>query len=346
MSLAIRSFLATTAATDSSVIKLVAPANDAQYAAWFEARSQNLQAYNQLSRLLAPSLALCVLLCLARAAFVRWAQATGNGRPRVGEGKGGTEADGTPPDLRWAEGCWTMAGGSVLLLWSWVCVATSNGGCPSLPSLDTSPCLAGWPLLPLEPLVAAYYAAELAWYMHLLLKHHLGLGLHDSHLMTVHHVASIYLLVMSYCLTLHRPGVLLLALLNCSTPLLHLSKTAHHVGSRGLALVSFAAFAVVFFISRVVMFPVLFLPLGMVHSRRLIPHVLSHYPATFALVNGLLAALLGMQWVWFGAILRILRTAAGGDAAKLAASAKGLEQEAGRETRDGGAELSGALRLA
>ncbi len=39
---------------------------------------------------------------------------------------------------------------------------------------DTSRCLAGWPLLPMAPAVRLYYAFELAWYLQLLVKHHLG----------------------------------------------------------------------------------------------------------------------------------------------------------------------------
>ncbi|GFR46880.1 hypothetical protein Agub_g8521, partial [Astrephomene gubernaculifera] len=196
-------------------------------------------------------------------------------------------------------------------------------------SLDTSACLAGWPLLPMPPAVRWYYCCELAWYLQLLVKHHLGVGLPDNKLMVVHHATSIYLILMSYCFSIHRPGVLMLALLNSSTPLLHISKTAHHTGSRRVALASFAAFTAVFAASRVVLFPLIFLPLGLVHSRRLIPRVLQHYPLTFAIVNGLVAVLVAMQWMWFGAILRILRQAARGDTARLKASAQSMERPMG-----------------
>ncbi|GIL98371.1 hypothetical protein Vretimale_3753 [Volvox reticuliferus] len=52
-------------------MRLVAPSDDPQYSAWLRERSQNLGAYNQLSKLLGPTVALCAVLCLLRIAFFR-----------------------------------------------------------------------------------------------------------------------------------------------------------------------------------------------------------------------------------------------------------------------------------
>ncbi len=46
---------------------------------------------------------------------------------------------------------------------------------------------------------------------------------------------------------------------------------------------------------------------GLVEPRRHIPHVLRHYPATWGLVNGVLALFAAMQWVWFAAVVRCVR---------------------------------------
>ncbi|KAG2451491.1 hypothetical protein HYH02_004089 [Chlamydomonas schloesseri] len=341
---------------DYDALRLVAPRGDVEYEAWFAVRARDLAAYNQLYALLAPSVLLCAGLCLLRVAFVHgvllWADAGATGGrssyEALDEGRASTPpgaavsggkdvADAATPgaatatdvELRWAEGFWTAAGGMVLLIWSWRCVVTSNGGCPGLPGLlDTSSCLAGWPLLPVELAVRRYYSAELAWYMHLLLKHRLGVGLHDSGLIVAHHIATVYLLLLSYCFSLTRPGVLLLALLNLSSPLLHVSKIAHAAGSKRLALVSFASFAAVFAASRVVLFPLIFLPLGLISSQRYIGRLLQLYPFTFGLVNALLVALVAMQWGWFVAIVRIIRQAASGDAARLERSAAHMEAAA------------------
>ncbi|KAG2445828.1 hypothetical protein HXX76_000432 [Chlamydomonas incerta] len=350
-------------------LRLIAPRDDAEYEAWFAVRARDLAAYNQIYALLAPSLLLCAGLCLLRVAFVRgvliWADAgaTSSGRccAATAEGKqqkalpgaaGSIGKDGGDAgypaaavaadlELRWAEGFWTAAGGTVLLVWSWKCVMSSNGGCPGLPGLlDTSACLAGWPQLPTERAVRRYYSAELAWYLHLLLKHHLGVGLHDSGLMVVHHVATVYLLLLSYCFSLTRAGVLLLALLNLSSPLLHVSKIAHASGSKRLALVSFASFAAVFAASRVVLFPLIFLPLGLISSQRHIRRLLQLYPFTFGIINTLLVALVAMQFAWFVAIVRIIRQAASGDAARLARSAATMEVVAAAAATGGSAGSS------
>ncbi|GIL47065.1 hypothetical protein Vafri_3889 [Volvox africanus] len=206
--------------------------------------------------------------------------------------------------LRLGEGLWTLAGASVLLLWSWWCVMTRNGGCPAFPSLDTFHCLAAWPLIPIPGPVRGYYCCEAAWYLHLLMKQPLRVGLQDPGLMVAHHIASLILIVLSYCFSLHRPGVLLLALLNASTPWLHLSKTARVTGYRQIAMPAFAAFIAVFFISRVVLFPLIFMPLGLLQPLHQIPRVLELFPLTYMLFNGLLGLLVVMQWVWFDAVLR------------------------------------------
>ncbi|GLI58722.1 hypothetical protein VaNZ11_000475 [Volvox africanus] len=344
-------------------MRLVAPSFDPQYSAWLQERSRNLGAYNQLAGLLGPTVALCALLCVLRIAFFRYvmpcmqrdisdrhvatarslssvtappAPATGKhparGREstkREAEAEVEAEAEIVAVDftLRLGEGLWTLAGASVLLLWSWWCVTTRNGGCPTLPSLDTFRCLADWPLIPIPGLVRGYYCCEAAWYLHLLTKQPLRVGLQDPGLMVAHHIASLVLIVLSYCFSLHRPGVLLLALLNASTPWLHLSKIARVTGCRQIAVPAFAAFTAIFFISRVVLFPLVFLPLGLRQPLHHIPRVLELFPLTYMLFNGLLGLLVVMQWVWFDAVLRVLRQAVSGNEAKLEAEARRWEQQ-------------------
>ncbi|KAG2498280.1 hypothetical protein HYH03_003541 [Edaphochlamys debaryana] len=230
--------------------------------------------------------------------------------------------------LRWAESCWTLAGGVILLLWSWACVAFSNGDCPRLPSLDTTACLAGWPLLPLGTGVLPYYAAEAAWYGHLLLKSHLGIGLPDSPLLVAHHGATLALLALSYAFSLHRPAVLALALLNASNPLLHLAKAAHQAGSKRLATCALGAFAAVFAATRAVLFPLMFAPLVLIQARASIPRLTEHYPGVYGTILVLLGALMVMQWAWLAAILRAVRHAASGQSGRLEASAHSMERAA------------------
>ncbi|GIL98372.1 hypothetical protein Vretimale_3753 [Volvox reticuliferus] len=159
------------------------------------------------------------------------------------------------------------------------------------------------------------------------MKHPLRIGLQDTGLMVAHHIASLVLIVLSYCFSLHRPGVLLLALLNSSTPWLHLSKVARVAGCRQISVPAFASFAAVFFFSRVVLFPLVFLPLGLLQPLHHIPRVLERFPLTYMLFNGLLGLLVVMQWMWFAAILRVLRQAVSGNEAKLEAEARRWEQQ-------------------
>lgn len=70
-----------------------------------------------------------------------------------------------------------------------------NAGCWFL---DTSTCLAGWPNHATDAAVKWYYHAELAWYLHMLLKPVLRYGLKDGRDMLVHHYATLALVVVSY----------------------------------------------------------------------------------------------------------------------------------------------------
>lgn len=204
------------------------------------------------------------------------------------------------------EEIWVTMGGTVLLVWSWYCVYDQAEGCGIS---RTTGCVQGWPLQAISTSTSIYYNVELGWYLQLLWKHAVGLGLKDSTTMLLHHWSTVGLLVASYLLGFHRLGVLVLAVFNVSNPLLHASKLANILEMKTAKVVLFAAFGMAFALTRVVMLPLTVMKCALLETHALIPDLLKYLGVYYILVNTLLIILYVMQLVWMGAIYRVLSAA-------------------------------------
>lgn len=214
------------------------------------------------------------------------------------------------------EEAWVTAGGTLLLFACWRCLAGVSSFCGLH---DTAGCLRGWPLIKIDAATAMYYNIELGWYLQLMLKHTLGLGLADNSTMRAHHIATVALVVLSYMLNVHLLGLMVFAVLNVSSPLLHLSKLASSLELRRTRTAVFAVFSLAFFVTRVVLFPYVIVKCAMYESMTVIRGVAQYFLPFWLACNVLLGVLCAMQCVWFMAVLRVLRAALAGSSAKLAA---------------------------
>lgn len=294
-------------------LSFVVPKGNLRYEWYLHQRSENASEYPHLQGLL-PSLWVFLVCLVLRAAWGFFAQKS---VASVIQKRFTALQQLTPQEMcdKVTEQLWLTGNGLVFLGWSWYLLQHHNGGCTLKP--DSSACLRNWPLLPLNSATRFYYNMELGWYLQLLLKHHLGLGPPNTPTMAGHHMTSVALLLLSYCFSLHRAGVLLLATLNLSSPILHISKMAHQLHYKQLAIYTFLSFGLVFFATRLVLFSTVILPLTLVTSVREIPEVRSDFPVMYTLISSLIMALFVMQLVWMWGIIRVLREAAGGDDAKL-----------------------------
>lgn len=190
-----------------------------------------------------------------------------------------------------------LAGNVAMLALAATTMLAHNGGCWWG---ATDACLSGWPSHPVAPAVHWYYSAELAWYLHLLLKPVLKYGVPDGRDMVLHHCATLALVFASFGFNLTRIGVLVLALFAVSNPLLHAAKIVNQLGLAPLRTPAFGAFALAFFVTRVVMVPRVVLKPAVLDSRTLIPHAVADFPVLYAAISGLLAALyvLNLSWMW------------------------------------------------
>ncbi|KAG2428201.1 hypothetical protein HXX76_011881 [Chlamydomonas incerta] len=161
--------------------------------------------------------------------------------------------------------------------------------------------------------IALYHNVELGWYLHYLIKFHLGMGMEDNLQMHLHHFSTIALLLISYLLNLHRAGVLVLSLLNISNPFLHVAKVVHYLEAKA-DTAAFLSFAVAFFLSRIVAYPLVVLRATLLESYKVHPPFLDpsrHLPVYLA-ANALLLLLMVMQVQWMAGIVRLLLKAVGG----------------------------------
>eukprot|EP00878_Enallax_costatus_P008215 GHUV01008588.1.p1 GENE.GHUV01008588.1~~GHUV01008588.1.p1 ORF type:complete len:229 (+),score=38.29 GHUV01008588.1:561-1247(+) len=189
----------------------------------------------------------------------------------------------------------------LVLVASWQCLYSVSSYCGLH---NTVGCLQGWPLLPIEPNVHKYYNIELGWYLHLMLKHMLGLGLQDNSTMGAHHLATVALVVLSYMLNVHLLGLMVFALLNVSSPLLHMSKLASCLEFNLAKTVLFVMFGFVFFVTRCVAFPYVIIKSAMYDPFFTVRGLAQYFMPFYLACNVLLLVLCVMQGVWFSAIVK------------------------------------------
>ncbi|KAI8474949.1 MAG: TLC domain-containing protein [Monoraphidium minutum] len=216
------------------------------------------------------------------------------------------------------EEAYTTVGGAILLMCGWRALFKLD----ACNILVTSGCVRGWPLIPMDIFVVRYYNLELGWYLHLMLKHSLGLGLQDTRSMDLHHVSTVGLIVASYFLNFHTFGLLIFTLLNVSSPILHASKLANTLDWRQAKVALFALFALVFALTRVLLFPYVVIRAPVMEAYTQIPRItqLPRFFWTWMMFIVLLMVLAVMQAYWFLAIVKILRHVTAGNE-------KGLQAE-------------------
>jgi len=123
----------------------------------------------------------------------------------------------------------------------------------------------GWPVQPISPSFRRYYLLEMSFYIVGIFALVLEKRQKDFPQMIVHHFATLLLIGTSYWVRYHRVGLIILIVHNAADILLYLSKSMNYVNKNYkqlqlLTSATFIAFAVVFFVSRIVIFPFVVIP--------------------------------------------------------------------------------------
>ena len=108
-----------------------------------------------------------------------------------------------------------------------------------------------------KPAQKFLYLVELSWYLCGIVRLYIEPRKKDYKQMFVHHVSTILLLGISYCLHQLRIGVVIYTLHNIADPLLQAAKLFKYCGSELGATLLFVPFALSFFVSRLILYPML-----------------------------------------------------------------------------------------
>lgn len=195
-----------------------------------------------------------------------------------------------------------------MTVWGWWVLLNHNGPCtPTAPS----GCLVGWGAHPVSLQFRHWWLTLGGMYTGEMLGTAAGgLGFNLAREMVAHHAVTLVLMLFGYYGGLHRYGLMATTVLDTSNVFLHAAKTAHAAGLpqlAGLKDTLFKAFALAFFVVRVLLPPFCMIIPGLYYGRVLPGR-------TYVVTNGLMLFIYALQLMWFRKILKIAAGAKNVDA--------------------------------
>ncbi|XP_040910966.1 ceramide synthase 2-like [Toxotes jaculatrix] len=167
---------------------------------------------------------------------------------------------------------------------------------------DRRECWRQYPVQPMERAHYWYYMLELGFYGSLLLRISVDVKRKDFKEQVIHHLATIFLLSFSYCANYIRIGTLVMLLHDSSDILLESAKMFNYgTGWRKTCDTLFVVFAVVFLVTRLVIFPSKIIHTTLVLSMEVFEPFVGYY-----FFNILLMVLQALHIFWAGLILRMV----------------------------------------
>ncbi|XP_072041936.1 ceramide synthase 6-like [Amphiura filiformis] len=159
---------------------------------------------------------------------------------------------------------------------------------------DTNSYWYNFPFHSLTTPIYNYYVIEASFYLSLMLSIFTDVRRKDFIANLVHHISTLSLLGFSWVCNFTRIGCLVLIIHDASDIFLETAKMANYAKVHILAHINFSIFALTFFVSRVVIFPV-----WVIHSSAVISlKVIGPFPSYY-LFNGLLIVLYSLHLYWF-----------------------------------------------
>ncbi|XP_033937583.1 ceramide synthase 2-like [Pseudochaenichthys georgianus] len=184
-------------------------------------------------------------------------------------------------------------------------LASFTGGLASLintPWLwDPSECWRDYPKQPVADAHYWYYMLEMSFYLSLLLCVSVDVKRKDFKEQVIHHIATIFLIGFSYCANFVRIGTLVMLLHDSSDIILESGKMFHYAGWTWLCDPMFIVFALVFMLTRLVVFPCRVIHSTLVLSMDFFQPFFGYY-----FFNALLLVLQALHVFWAYLILRMM----------------------------------------
>uniref|UniRef100_A0A8K9UW60 Ceramide synthase 5 n=1 Tax=Oncorhynchus mykiss TaxID=8022 RepID=A0A8K9UW60_ONCMY len=158
---------------------------------------------------------------------------------------------------------------------------------------DTHHCWYNYPYQVLTPGLYHYYVTELGFYWSLMFSQFTDIKRKDFPIMFIHHLATVSLISFSYANNMLRVGSLVMCVHDASDFLLEAAKLTNYAKYQRLCDFLFVLFAVVFFITRLVLYPLWILNTTLFESWEMI----GPYPSWW-LFNSLLLVLQVLHVIW------------------------------------------------
>ncbi|XP_053709460.1 ceramide synthase 2-like [Synchiropus splendidus] len=166
---------------------------------------------------------------------------------------------------------------------------------------DQRECWRGYPKQPVAETHYWYYMLELGFYISLLLSVSVDVKRKDFKEQVIHHIATIFLIGFSYCANFVRVGTLVMLVHDSSDFLLESAKMFHYAGLTPICDSLFVVFALVFLVTRLVVFPGRLIHATLVLSREFFQPFFGYY-----FFNALLLVLQALHIFWAYLILKMV----------------------------------------
>ncbi|KAG7488054.1 hypothetical protein MATL_G00029190 [Megalops atlanticus] len=166
---------------------------------------------------------------------------------------------------------------------------------------DQRECWHGYPQQPLAGSHYWYYITELGFYWSLLLCVSVDIKRKDFKEQIIHHIATIFLIGFSYCGNYVRIGTLVMLIHDSSDFLLESAKMFNYAGWRKTCDSLFIIFAVVFLVTRLVVFPSKIIHTTLVLTLEVFEPFCGYY-----IFNAFLLVLQALHIFWAWLILRMV----------------------------------------
>ncbi|XP_061594299.1 ceramide synthase 4a [Cololabis saira] len=166
---------------------------------------------------------------------------------------------------------------------------------------DHRECWMGYPKQPVADAHYWYYILEMSFYLSLLLCVSVDVKRKDFKEQVVHHIATLFLISFSYCANYVRVGTLVMLVHDSSDFLLESAKMFHYAVWTRTCDSLFVIFALVFLVTRLVVFPSRVVHTTLVVSLEFFQPFFGYY-----FFNALLLVLQGLHIFWAYLILRMV----------------------------------------